>query len=69
MRLYGFPAIEYAEKAGLRLNKSPDSIDEGRTGLTIPEAEALAVEDAGLVWLDVPDEVYYGEQNNMEPGR
>ncbi len=69
MRLTGFAAIEYAEKEGLRLNKAADRIDEERTGLTIAEAEAVAAEDPELIWLEVPDDVYYGEQTNMEPER
>jgi hypothetical protein len=69
MRLTGFEAIEYAEKEGLRLNKHPDSISGPRIGLSIAEAEAIASEDPGLIWLDVPDEQYYGEQRNFEPER
>jgi hypothetical protein len=68
MRLTGFEAIEYAEKAGLTLHKSPDSIDEGADGLTVAEAEAIADEDPDLIWLDVPINEYYGEPHNMEPG-
>ncbi len=69
MRLTGFAAIEYAEKEGLRLNKAADRIDEERTGLTVAEAEAVAAEDPELIWLEVPDDVYFGEQINMEPER
>jgi hypothetical protein len=68
MRLTGFAAISYAEHEGRTLNKAPDRIDDGRTGLTVAEAEAIATEDPGLIWLDVPDEDYY-EEKNMEPGR
>jgi hypothetical protein len=68
MRLTGFAAISYAEREGRTLNKAPDRIDDGRTGLTVAEAEAIASEDPGLIWLDVPDEDYY-EEKNMEPGR
>jgi hypothetical protein len=69
MRLTGFEAIEYAELEGLPLNKAADAIDEGRGGLTVAEAEAIASEDPNLIWIEVPDEEYYGEQTNMEPGR
>lgn len=68
MRLSGFDAIEYAEKEGLTLNKSADSIDNGATGLTIAEAEAIADDRPELIWVDVPADEYYGEQHNMEPG-
>jgi hypothetical protein len=69
MRLTGFEAIEYAEVEGLNLNKAADAIDEARSGLTVAEAEAIAAEDPSLIWLEVPDSEYYGEQTNMEPGR
>jgi hypothetical protein len=68
MRLTGFEAIEYAEKAGLTLHKSADSIDEGIEALSIAEAEAIADEDPDSIWLVVPEEEYYGELRNMEPG-
>jgi len=69
MRLTGFAAIEYAEKEGLTLNKAQDRIDDGRTGLSIAEAEAIAAEAPDLIWIEVPDDAYYGEQVNMEPQR
>jgi hypothetical protein len=69
MRLTGFAAIEYAEKEGLKLHKHPDNIDGPRIELSIAEAEAIAAEDPSLIWLDVPDEEYYGQQTNMEPER
>lgn len=69
MRLTGFTAIEFAEKSGRRLNKAPDHIDEGRAGLTVAEAEAIADEDAELIWLEVPDEEYDQGGHTMEPGR
>ena len=68
MRLTGFEAIEYAEKAGLTLHKLADSIDEGVSALTVAEAEAIADEDPELIWLDVPINEYYGDPQNMEPG-
>ena len=69
MRLTGFDAISYAEREGLSLNKSADSIDDARTGLSVAEAEAIASEDANMIWVEVPDSEYYGEDRNMEPGR
>ena len=69
MRLTGFDAIEYAEKEGLKLNKHPDSIQGPRLGLTIAEAEAIADEEPELIWLDVTDEQYHGEQKNLQPER
>jgi hypothetical protein len=68
MRLSGFDAIEYAEKEGLTLNKSADSIDDGASDLTIAEAEAIADDHPELIWVDVPADEYYGELRNMEPG-
>ena len=68
MRLSGFDAIEFAEKEGLTLNKSADSIDDGASGLTIAEAEAIADDRPELIWVDVPADEYYGEMRNMEPG-
>jgi hypothetical protein len=68
MRLTGFEAIEYAEKAGLTLHKAADSIDEGAEALSIAEAGAIADDDPDLIWLDVREDEYYGELRNMEPG-
>jgi len=69
MRIKGFSAIEFAQQEGYLLNKAEDRIDEARSGLTIPEAEAIAMQDPELIWLEVPDGTYYGEPRNMEPGR
>jgi hypothetical protein len=68
MRLIGFAAIEYAERAGITLNKLPDHIDEAAEDLSIAEAEALAADDPDLIWLEVGEEEFYGEGRNMEPG-
>jgi hypothetical protein len=68
MRLTGFEAIEFAERAGLTLHKDADSIDDGVDALSIAEAEAIADDDPDLIWLEVSDEEYYGEPRNMEPG-
>jgi hypothetical protein len=69
MKLTGFDAITYAEREGLSLNKSADPIDDARTGLSVAEAEAIASEDPTLIWVEIPDAEYYGEERNMEPGR
>jgi hypothetical protein len=68
MRLTGFDAIEYAEKEGLTLHKAADSIDDGAEALTIAEAEAIADDNPDLIWLDVAEAEYYGEQRNLLPG-
>jgi RNA polymerase-binding protein DksA len=68
IRLTGFEAIEYAEHAGLTLNKTAGSIDEVSRGLTIAEAEAIADDDPDAIWLEVPSDEYYGQPRNMEPG-
>jgi hypothetical protein len=58
MRLTGFAAIEFAEKHSLTLSKKADDVDDAQTGLSIAEAEAIADEDEGLIYLDVPDAEY-----------
>jgi hypothetical protein len=68
MRLTGFEAIEYAERAGLALHKAADNIDEAVDQLSIAEAEAIADDRPDLIWLEVDDEEYYGEPRNMETG-
>ena len=69
MRLTGFDAIAFAEREGLMLNKAADAIDDAAHNLTIAEAEAIAVDDPDLIWIEVNDEEYYGLPRNMEPGR
>jgi hypothetical protein len=69
MKLTGFAAIEFAEKEGYRLNKLGDHIDPELFDLTIAEAEAIAVDNPELIWLEVSDAIYYGEPRNMEPER
>ena len=59
MRLTGFAAIEFAEKHNLRLKKHGDPVDGPVEGLTVAEAEAIADEDEGLIYLDVSDQQYY----------
>jgi hypothetical protein len=68
MRLTGFEAIEFAERAGLTLHKDADSIDDGAEALSIAEAEAIADGDPDLIWLEISDDEYYGQPRNMEPG-
>jgi len=70
MRLTGFAAIEYAEKHNLPLKKRPDDIDGPVDNLTVAEAEALADDDEGLIYLDVRDEDYHeGPPSGLEPAR
>lgn len=70
MRLKGFAAIEYAEKHDLQLKKMPDDIDGPVEALTIAEAEAIADDDEGLIYLDVRDEDYHaGPPSGLEPAR
>jgi len=69
MRLTGFDAIAYAEQEGLLLTRPTDRIDDASTALTVAEAAAVATSDPRLIWVEVPDEEYYGEPQNLEPGR
>jgi hypothetical protein len=70
MRLKGFAAIEFAEKQGLTLNKLPGPDNTARQGLTIAEAEAVATEDEGLIYLDLLDEEYFeAPPTSFEPER
>ncbi|HEX3869754.1 MAG TPA: hypothetical protein VHV77_04930 [Pirellulales bacterium] len=69
MKLVGFDAIEFAEKEGLTLHKQADHIDNGASGLSVAEAEAIATDNPDLIWLEVADDEYYGEPRNMEPER
>jgi hypothetical protein len=46
-----------------------DHVDEAATGLSIAEAEAIAVDNPEQIWLLVPEEEYYGDRKNMEPER
>ena len=70
MRLTGYAAIEFAEKHNLPLSKHGDTVDDPATGLTVPEAEAIAEDDEELVYLDVPEEVYANAPpTSFEPDR
>ena len=56
MTLTGKNAIRYAQANGLTLSKYEDPTEEAREGLTVAEAEAVAREDANLIYLPgVPD--------------
>ena len=56
--LTGRDAIRFAEEHGLRLRKYSDPTEGARDDLTIEEAEDVAREDAGLIWVstDAPCE-------------
>ena len=63
-------AIEFAEKQGLLLNKLAGPTNETRQGLSVAEAEAIASEDEDLIYLDVPDDAYYGSPpSDFQPER
>jgi hypothetical protein len=68
MRLTGFEAITFAEREGLTLNKLEDSIDEPQQGLSVAEAEAIAVDNPELIYLDITADEYELPRN-MLPGR
>ena len=70
MRLTGFSAIEFAEKHNLSLRTHGDPGAGPVAGLTGAEAEAIADEDEGLIYLDVPDEEYHGAPpSSFQPDR
>jgi hypothetical protein len=70
MRLTGYAAIEFAEKHNLALSKHGDTVDEPASGLTVPEAEAIAEEDEELIYLDVADAEYASAPpTSYEPDR
>jgi hypothetical protein len=68
MRLTGFEAITFAEREGLDLNKLPDAIDPAQQGLSIAEAEAIAVDRPELIYLDITEAEYAGPRN-LKPER
>jgi hypothetical protein len=53
MRLTGNDAIDLAGEHGLTLCKFTDPTEEAREGLTVAEAEAVVMEDPGLIYIDV----------------
>ena len=68
MRLTGFEAITFAEREGLTLCKLADTIDEAQTGLSVAEAEAIAVESPELIYVDVT-RAEYQQPRNILPER
>lgn len=52
MIITGSEAISYARAKGLTLNKFEDPTEQARDGLSIEEAEEVAREDPGLVYLE-----------------
>jgi hypothetical protein len=68
MRLTGFEAITFAEREGLALNKLADNIDDAQEGLTVAEAEAIAVDNPDLIYVDIT-EAEYERPRNMLPER
>ena len=63
MRLTGFEAITFAEREGLTLSKFEDHVDESQDGLSVAEAEAIAVDSPELIYLDVTSEEYEQPRN------
>lgn len=51
--LSGYDAIQYARAHGLALNKYADPTEPARDDLTPDQAEQVAAEDPGLIWLVV----------------
>jgi hypothetical protein len=68
MRLTGFEAITFAEREGLTLNKLADNIDDAQEGLSVAEAEAIAVDNPEQIYIDITAEEY-AEPRNMRPER
>lgn len=54
--LSGWKALEYARayaaSPGLVIGKYADPIESARAGLTLAEAEQIAKEDPGLIWIE-----------------
>ena len=57
MILTGQRAIEYAEKNGLLLSKYSDPIESAREDLTVDEAQDVARQDPGLIYIET-DELF-----------
>lgn len=53
-KLTGYTAISYAEDHSMLLSKYADPIEDAREGLTPSEARAVAKEDPGLIYLELP---------------
>ena len=54
-RIYGHEALEYACTNDVLLSKFSDPIEDAREGLTVDEAEDVAHEDPGLIYIDVAE--------------
>jgi hypothetical protein len=65
MRLTGFEAITFAEREGVSLNKLADPIDEAQEGLSVAEAEAIAVDRPELIYVDVTADEYENPRNML----
>jgi hypothetical protein len=59
-RLTGVDAIRRAERDGRTLSKYNDPIEEAREDLSVEEANAVARDDPGLIYLDVEDDALGG---------
>lgn len=55
--LKGYEAIHYAEKHGMRLNKSAGPTEEPSSGLSVEEAIKVANQDPAVIWLEVDESV------------
>ena len=58
-RLHGAEAIEYCEKTGTKPNHYTTPIDDAREKITLEEANDIAREDAGLIYVEVEEGVPY----------
>jgi len=55
-----YAAVEFAESYGLCLCKYNDPIEEQRSNLTVGEANEVAKEDPGLIYLDTAEAEAHG---------
>ena len=54
----------------MTLNKHPDRLSGPRQDMSVAEAEAIAADEPDLIWLEVPEEVYYSAApTSFEPER
>jgi hypothetical protein len=53
MKLTGFDAIEFAERAALTLSKHDDPIEGARDGLTPEEAREICKIDPSLIYVEI----------------
>jgi len=51
-RLHGREAIAYATRHARTLHKYADPTEGARDGVTIADAETIAAEDPGLIWIE-----------------